>query len=158
MRGFEVVTGLTSISKFLEQFNAKSLYEEEWAKSYKEYLRVAMSVVATEGSNELGGFYEGNPLIKTIERALEISLVSWQKDYVLHKSNTVPKTRGCGKTLAYQLRMITDPSLSLNLSDPQDLKRMNDHPCVVGILIDEFLRIHKKLADAGIPVCTIIRK
>ena len=98
MRGFEVVTGLTSIIKFLEQFNANSLYEEELVKSYKECLRVAMSVVATEGSNELGGFYEGNPLIKTIERALEISLVSWQKDYVLHKSNAVPKTRGCGNT------------------------------------------------------------
>lgn len=158
MKGFEVMSGLSNIEGLLNRINAKSLYEKELIESYKNCLHVAMGVVAAENSSELGGFYDGHPIIKTIEKVLGISLMSWQKEYILRLSDTLPKTRGCGKTLAYQLRMIASPSLCFDLSRQQDLKRMSDTPYITRYLVDEFVKIHKKLADVGMPVCKIIRK
>lgn len=161
MKGFEVDFILRQLENKIYDFDTKTLYQKEWIQVYREALRVVRNLLSENRFNELGGFYAGDPLINTIEQALGIKLVSWQKDYISNKSNDVPITRGCGKTFAYQLRIMLNPSLCLNLADPQDLKRMTDDPWssyTMTLGVDKFLNTHKKLTDAGVPVCKIIEK
>lgn len=158
MKGSDVARGLLNVRGSLNMEGELSLYQKECVEYYQQCVDVAIHHFLQNYENEVGGFYDDSVIVRSVERALGIRLTLWQRNYILGIDHTIPDARGCGKTFAYQLRLILDTHRNFDLTDP-DVRIMisddGDSQVAGNIAASKFIELHRKLKNAGIPVCQI---
>jgi hypothetical protein len=98
----------------------------------------------------------GLALFDQIDKALDIKLHSWQKEYILTGKLEAPPGRGVGKTTAYCIKWALCSGKYLF----RELKQIRDEShgsMYESWFVNEFMKIRHRLESIGLAVCEVIK-